>query len=129
MGAMQRRKGASGEREIASLLGQYLGAEVVRNLEQTRSGGHDLLGIEPFALEVKRCERVTIPVWWRQACEQIGPDQVPVVAYRQSRKPWVFILPLRFVIDQEIPESMYPTCEMGIEGFCLLAREIIADAA
>lgn len=129
MGAMSRNKGSRAEREVATLINQYLGVDVTRNLEQTRSGGHDLVGFDPFALEIKRCERITIPAWWRQACEQIGPDQVPVLAYRQSRKPWAFVLPLRFVIDHQIPQSMYPICEVGFEGFCLIAREVIADVA
>ncbi len=46
MGAMQRRKGKAGELELARLLREHLGADVARNLEQTRQGGADLLGID-----------------------------------------------------------------------------------
>ena len=38
MGTMQRRKGKAGELELARLLRKLLGANVARNLEQTRQG-------------------------------------------------------------------------------------------
>ena len=129
MGASQRRKGAAGERELANLLVDHLGGDVVRNLEQTRSGGHDLVGVDPFAIEVKRHETLAIPAWWRQACDQSPSDMIPALAYRQSRRPWRFVLPLELLIDQEWPRDYALTCEVGVEGFCYIAREIIADAA
>lgn len=39
MSAMQRRKGADGERELARLLREHLGADVTRNLLQSRHSG------------------------------------------------------------------------------------------
>ncbi len=127
MGAAQRRKGANGERELANLLADELGFDVVRNLEQVRSGGCDLIGIEPFAIEVKRCERLALTAWWSQACDQ-ADTRIPVLAYRQSRHPWLFRLPLEFVIDGSIfgPWHRRPVCELMIEGFCLLAREVMS---
>ena len=44
MGAMQRRKGATGERELIALLREHLGEELTRNLDQARDGGADLKG-------------------------------------------------------------------------------------
>ncbi|MBA2591163.1 MAG: hypothetical protein H0U97_02440, partial [Gammaproteobacteria bacterium] len=47
-----RRKGKAGEREAALLLQDLLGTAVVRNLTQTRDGGHDLIGIAGWSVEV-----------------------------------------------------------------------------
>lgn len=93
-----RAKGASGERELAELLRMWaLSAGVkispLRNLEQVRGGGHDLIGLEEFglAVEVKRVENLAIPVWWRQAVRQADAlGLTPVLAWRQNRKPWKF---------------------------------------
>lgn len=94
-----KSKGAEGERELAALLARIAGAagvpdlQLTRNLEQTRSGGHDLLGLEDFgmAVEVKRVEVVDLKSWWRQATRQADAVQcTPVLAWRQNRKPWRF---------------------------------------
>ena len=121
MGAAQRTKGAKAEREVASLLADRLGGDVVRNLVQTREGGHDLLGVDPFALEVKRCERLELAAWWRQACDQCPEGQVPALIYRQSRQPWRVILPLRYLMDPT-DTGRAETCQVDIDGFCLIAK-------
>ena len=54
MSAMQRTKGAGGERELARLLQEHLGIPVNRNLQQTRQGGADLIDVPGWAIEVKR---------------------------------------------------------------------------
>lgn len=63
-----RAKGASAEREFAQLIHQHLGVDLRRNLEQSRSGGHDLvavgtdsvsLALDAFAIEIKRYALVT----------------------------------------------------------------------
>lgn len=120
MGRMQRSKGARGERELANLLAEHLGTEISRNLLQTRQGGHDLDGL-PFALEVKRHEQLSLNAWWEQATAQAESAGLPpALAYRQSRKPWRFILPL---------SSLCPSCtgdhtaELNLEAFCLIVRE------
>ena len=89
MSAMSRRKGAAAEREVLRLLGQELGQELARNLAQSRSGGADCLEVKGFAIEIKRCEALSRPTWWRQACEQarrVGAE--PMLLYRRSREPW-----------------------------------------
>lgn len=89
MGAMQRRKGAAGEREALRLLGDELGELLKRNLTQTREGGADCVCIRGFALEIKRQEALSRPAWWRQACEQAARLGVePMLLYRRSREPW-----------------------------------------
>ena len=96
-----RKKGANAELELAKLIQDGLlehhGIEVdmTRNLEQVRSGGHDLNGLPHFSIEVKRQENLSINTWWKQACDQAeGINRIPVLAYRQSRKEWLFVMPL-----------------------------------
>jgi len=93
MGAMSRRKGQAGEREALRQLGLELGEMLKRNLEQTREGGGDCLCVKGYAIEVKRCESLRRPSWWRQACEQaerVGAE--PMVLYRRSREPWTAMI-------------------------------------
>jgi hypothetical protein len=87
-----RAKGAQGEREFCKALGEYLGDALVeplkRNLEQTRNGGHDILGLEGWALEIKRYKVVKesdIKAFWEQAVEQAKRvGATPVLAYREG---------------------------------------------
>lgn len=131
MSNSQRRKGACGERELAKALSELLNLDISRNLDQTRDGGHDLDGL-PFALEVKRQEKLSLGKWWRQAVEQAN-GRPPVLAYRQSRKPWRFVVPVMVmsegihVIDNPMYELDY-TIEMGIELFCELVTCSIQKA-
>ena len=128
MGAAQRTKGARAEREVANLLADRLGGEVVRNLEQVRrDGGYDLLGVDPFAIEVKRSEQPRLVTWWAQACEQCPGGMVPTLFYRQSRQPWRVVLPLRYLLDPT-DTGRGETCHTDIDGFCLIAREALSAA-
>lgn len=121
MGSSQRNKGANGERELAKLLYDRLGVELHRNLDQSRSGGYDIEGLPDFAIEVKRQEKLEVGKWWNQTCEQAEKvNRIPVLAYRQNRRPWVFATTLRFfrVLDWE-PYNV----EMDIDTFCYVVRE------
>ena len=66
-----------------------------RRLGQERDEGHDLVGLEPFAVEVKRCETLAIPKWWRQTVKSaVACGQRPALAYRQNGKPWAVLVEL-----------------------------------
>ena len=89
MGASQRAKGQRGEREALKLLGDELGEILQRNITQTREGGADCLQVKGWAIEVKRCERLSRPAWWRQACEQAARvNAEPMLLYRRNREDW-----------------------------------------
>jgi len=96
-----RAKGASGEREFCKWVCDKLELDETptRNLEQVRSGGADILGVDPFVFEVKRVERVNRKKWWLQvkAAAASTPGSIPVVAYRPNRKPWEFLIPATWV--------------------------------
>lgn len=95
-----RQKGQNGEREAAEILGKMLGRDdLVRNLEQTRSGGGDITGIDGITVEVKRQEALAINTWWRQVCVAADRDgTVPVLMYRKNRSPWHFCIPAYFLV-------------------------------
>lgn len=121
---MQRRKGANAERELCRLLSDHLGDDVIRNLSQSRDGGHDLLGVGRFALEVKRCEKLSLFRWWMQAYDQAQDAGLwPALAYRQSRQPWRFAVPVEVVLRAHDPHLWEPAT-MGIYGFAMVVREV-----
>lgn len=72
-----RNKGANGEREVCDLLQPIVDAVAAkrglvaprlrRNVEQCQVGGEDIVGLPWYSIEVKRCERVELDKWWRQA--------------------------------------------------------------
>ena len=126
-GRGSRLKGKGGEREFAKLLQEGLGIEFNRNLDQVRNGGYDLVGLDKLAIEVKRCETLCIPAWWRQAISQAKEGQTPVLAYRQSRMPWTVIVPAKFVYKElhqfcELHEKR-KTRSMPVEIFIKLIKK------
>ena len=139
MSRMQREKGANAERELIGAIYDELGVRLMRNLEQSRAGGHDLTlapgetgpvaeALGRFAVEVKRharADRSALRAWWAQAETQAETaGLVPVLAYRVDRAPWRIILPL-----VELREGLTRapgldfTAELSLLAFCALVRE------
>ena len=99
-GKMSRDKGQRGEREVIELLRPVVSEayakaglpepQLKRNLMQSREGGHDIVGLEWLALEVKRQETLNVNAWWKQAVQQAerAGGMVPVLLYRQNTKLW-----------------------------------------
>lgn len=101
MGAMSRRKGAVGEREVVALLAER-GLKAQRTAPLQAAGGTsdaDVIGVEGCHLEVKRCERVQIDSWCAQAELAAKPTDVPCVVWRRSREKWRVALPLQDFLD------------------------------
>lgn len=72
-----------------------LGIEVpklIRNKNQSANGGFDISGVDWFALEIKGCETLCIPKWWRQTTSQAKPSQIPVLLYKQNRRAWKCVM-------------------------------------
>jgi len=88
-----KNKGAAGERQFASWLREHWGIEARRGAQfKGTPDSPDVITPLPINFEVKRCERFEL---WRaldQADADAGPDQIPVVAHRPSRRPWIFIM-------------------------------------
>jgi hypothetical protein len=89
VGKFSRDKGIRAEREALHALGDRLGEQLARNLTQTRKGGDDCTEVRGWAIEIKHCERLSRPAWWRQACEQSKRRGVePMLLFRRNREPW-----------------------------------------
>lgn len=91
-----RGKGAEGEREFCRWLRDTLGLQKTpeRNLDQVRNGGADVCQVAPFMFEVKRCQALALRDWWVQVMKASRgvPGSIPVVAYRQNRTAWRFLI-------------------------------------
>ena len=83
-----RMKGKRGELEVCTLINAWTGYEVHRNLDQTRSGGSDIMGVPGWSVEVKR-QKSWVSDWWTQtAAQAMRENNKPVLLYRLDRKPW-----------------------------------------
>lgn len=106
-GSFSQAKGKRGEREILKYFVQAMrrvefntdlpgdSARVKRNTMQADRGGDDLHGLPLVSVEVKRAETLNIASWWQQCEIQCAAQsaahaepKLPVLFYRQSRKPW-----------------------------------------
>jgi Holliday junction resolvase len=131
-----RAKGASAEREfckeLAELLGDTLTEPLKRNLEQTRKGGHDIVGLEGFAIEIKRYKVIKegdIVRFWAQAVDQAKRvDAEPVLAYREDFCSWRVRIPWGFMMDEEWDEDVDFTIELSLKAFATLVRERLHTA-
>lgn len=126
MGAMQRRKGAAAEREVCKMLRDELGIDAKRNLSQTREGGHDLLNVLGYAVEVKHHARVNVKAAWQQACEQAKRvGLVPALFYKENFKGWRVRLPDPSVwaAEQNWREEVCWTLDMDPQLFFFRVRE------
>ena len=125
MSKSSRDKGAQGERELIAEIEQWTGLRLQRNLSQAFAGGHDLIGLDDFAIEVKRYRDITDAdkkLFWHQACKQADPiGKIPVVCFRQDRQPWRVLLPHES--DFYRTEDYRQTVEIGLELFCSIIRE------
>lgn len=62
--------------------------KLIRNLQQTQSGGFDIAGIDWLALEIKHQENLNISGWWKQTLQQAGTTRVPVLMYKRNNIAW-----------------------------------------
>jgi Holliday junction resolvase len=94
MSRSERDKGTRGELEVRDVFRAF-GFDCDRT---PNSGGlrikGDLIGTVPVHVEVKRQERLQLPLWLRQARADAGAA-VPVVAFRQNRGEWHVALTLQ----------------------------------
>jgi len=129
-----RNKGASAELEFSNIVYQWSGVRLIRNLEQSRSGGHDLIvhadevgqvadSFRTLAIECKRYGKVTpglIRTWWQQSRNQAELSGLtPILAYRADRQDWQVIAPLH-IINGSMSRNLGldSTCSVSVPGFC-----------
>lgn len=110
MSAMQRRKGAAAELEVAAIVREHGWP----NARRTSDGRDQALrgdlarGPAGVHLEIKRHEKLNIPAAVRQATADAGEHEIPVVVHRPSRQEWMATLPL----DELLP--LLRLREMGL---------------
>jgi hypothetical protein len=113
-GKASRDKGQRGEREVCQLLGDLLGVDLSRTLDQTRDGGADIVW-ELWAIEVKRRIKYTqgdVMKWWDQACQQAKTlGKHPVLLYRADREEWECLMPYSL---EENPSLYYVHGDMKL---------------
>lgn len=94
-GKRSQRKGADGERELASILQQH-GYECDRGGSLTFGEVPDITGLPGIHIEVKRVERLNVGEAMEQAIRDSGrmQDGIPALFHRRNRKPWLVTMRL-----------------------------------
>lgn len=95
MSKSSQRKGAEGERELATLLNGY-GFNVHRGGSFSFGNAPDLVGLPGIHIEVKRVEKLNLTAAVQQAewdAEKFG-DGSPTVFHRRNRGEWLVTMPL-----------------------------------
>jgi len=122
MSGMSRRKGKSGEREVAALIRDHTGLDCQRRVRQ-HDGDSDLLGVPGWSIEVKRygsVGRADIIKWYRQAVEQAKAEgEKPVLFYRRDKDSWRAVWPMRLEHPDTWGSYIY-TVEGTIEAWALV---------
>ena len=96
MAINSKRKGATGERELAELLRKYGYKDARRSAQYCGKNGGvaDVVGVEGLHIECKRSERVTEEDFIKQAERDARKGQVPIVMYRKNGEQWKALLRL-----------------------------------
>lgn len=101
MSKTSQRKGADGERELASLLRER-GFDIQRGGSLSFGEIPDLTGLPGIHIEVKRVERLNLGEAMEQAIRDAERfhDGVPTVFHRRNRQPWLVTMLLEDWIKQ-----------------------------
>lgn len=125
MSAKSRNKGAAGERELILAIEAETGIRLERNLAQSFAGGHDLIGLDDWAIECKRYSMIGTTekrAFWVQAVEQANRvGKRPAVCFRQDRGTWRVLVHAGSDCFDEIDYNS--TAEISLELFCGILRE------
>lgn len=101
-----RDKGRRGEQEVAREIEQLLGFKPLRNHNQVAIGGHDLIGVPGWAVEVKLYKNIVKTdreAFWNQAVRQARQaDMQPCVWFRQDRQPWAVMIADRWALENKV---------------------------
>lgn len=95
MGTRSQRKGAAGERELASILREN-GYDCSRCGSLSFGEVPDLSGLPGIHIEAKRVERLNVHEAMDQAIRDSERmcDGIPTLFHRRNRKPWLVTMRL-----------------------------------
>jgi len=126
-----RNKGANAERQLIKEIYDWTGIKLTRNFSQASAGGHDLIGLEFWAIECKRysaAKEHDKKLWWQQAVAQARRvGKKPVVCYREDRRHWRCIVPYPEHTTLFEWADYRCTCDIDLELFCGILREEISE--
>lgn len=95
-----RRKGKSGERELARKLREY-GYDCRRGVQYSGANGDaDVVGLPGIHIECKRVERLNLEDAMAQSKRDAREGEIPVVMHRKTRCPWLVTLELEDFITE-----------------------------
>jgi hypothetical protein len=98
-------KGKVGEKEFCEFLNVHFDIDLEREYNQASGNDTDIVWDPYFLFEIKRRENLDFYNWWIQV-KHAQKDFMrknkkryimPVVAFRQNRKPWEFLLPASLI--------------------------------
>lgn len=85
-----RRKGAAGERELASKLREYGYADARRGQQFCGANGDaDVVGLPDVHIEVKRVEKLNLYDAMAQSVHDARTGETPVVMHRKNNCDWL----------------------------------------
>ena len=87
MAINSKKKGAKGERELASKLRDY-GYNCRRGQQYNGLEGEDVVGLDYIHIEVKRVQALNLDEAMEQAKRDSKDNQIPVVFHRKNNKKW-----------------------------------------
>lgn len=96
-----KQKGKRGELEVAHILKQN-GFEDARRTAQfcgNTGDAADVVGLDGFHIEVKRCETIKIMDWIRQAERDCKGRKTPLVVFRRNNEDWYCVIRFQFFLD------------------------------
>lgn len=89
-----RRKGATGERELAGKLREY-GYDCRRGQQYCGANGDaDVIGLPGIHIECKRVEKLNLYDAMAQSASDAQPEEVPAVFHRKDRCDWLVTMRL-----------------------------------
>ena len=129
MGKKSRTKGAAAELEVRNLLrehGPFPDAD--RDLEQVRGtdNGRDLIGCDPWCIQVKRRAKMTRGVILEGLEEAARTAEEPLYSaciHRGDREPWMvtcFLWELIWLAGGRVDASMSIPVTMTLEDWCAM---------
>ena len=125
--ANSRNKGASFEREVATLLTNDLGLKknIRRILEQTREKHLPDLMLGNWYLECKRYASGAEPLeaWWKQVQDATFNKGIPALVYKFDRRPIKVRVPLGAINPNLHIDSPF-TADLYWDDFIFLLKEL-----
>lgn len=99
MAINSRTKGKAGELELARILREH-GYQSRRGQQYCgTSGDADVVGLPGIHIEVKRVESLNYYKAMEQSRSDARQGEIPIVAHRKNRKPWLVTMDLEDFLE------------------------------